>query len=107
MIVFLFCLLIAAFFIELIQKNIFRKKDPKIDELWKELHEAEWFQNLIESAEIKRWIETDKENGLLKDPYYVRKILDKELHREGFIEYVQEKTKGIEKNTNATSVEIS
>jgi hypothetical protein len=94
-------LLTGAFFIGLIEKYIFRKKDPNIEELWLELDKEEWFQNLLRNPEVRSWITADKENGLLKDPYYVRKILEKELHREGFVKYLQEKT-GDSKGSSAS-----
>jgi hypothetical protein len=87
------CLLSGAFFIHLIQKYIFRKKEPSIQDLWVELEKQKWFHNLIVNQRMKEWISADKENGLLKDPYFVRKIIENEMHRESFIRYITEKTK--------------
>ncbi|WP_227938967.1 hypothetical protein [Alkalihalobacillus deserti] len=93
MLFLLLCLLTGAFFIELIRKYIFMEKKPNHEELWLELIRQEWFQELLENQEMKDWINSDKENGLLHDPNYIRKILDKEMHREIFIRYLTDKTK--------------
>jgi hypothetical protein len=89
----LLSLLAGAFVIELFRKYVLRIKDPSVDELWVELEEQDWFENLESDPDIKEWIENDKEKGLLRDPYYVRKIIDNEGHRQGFIKYVIEKAK--------------
>lgn len=89
----LLCLLAGGFFIELIQKLFSRKEDLDWDELWLELSEEDWFKKLLENAGVKEWIESDKKHGLLQDPYYIRKIIDTELHREIFITYVSDKTR--------------
>lgn len=94
MLLFLFlCLLTVGFFIEIIQKHVFKIKEPDIRDLWTELEHEGWYQELCAAPEIKRWIELDKQNGLLKDPYYVRKIIDQAGHREGYIRYITDKTK--------------
>ncbi|SFB11826.1 MULTISPECIES: hypothetical protein [unclassified Bacillus (in: firmicutes)] len=87
------CLLTGAFFVELFRKYILGIKDPDIHDLWKELDETEWFKELMSNPELRKWILSDKEKGLLKDPYYVRKIIDKEGHRDGFINYIQDKSR--------------
>ncbi|QOR68733.1 hypothetical protein IM538_11765 [Cytobacillus suaedae] len=88
---FLFlCILTVGLVISLFQKYILRIKDPNIEDLWIELHQQEWFKELLEHQEIKMMIEASKETGLLRDPYYVRKIIDQEGHRDGFIEFIYE-----------------
>jgi hypothetical protein len=89
----LLCLLTAGFFIEIFQKHILKMRDPDIHQLWAELENEEWFQKLNDIPDFKKWIELDKQNGLLKDPYYVRKIIDQGGHREGYIRYIIDKTK--------------
>lgn len=88
---FLFlCMLTVGLVISFVQKYILRIKDPNIEDLWKELHQHQWFKDLLTQQEVKMIIETSKQSGLLRDPYYVRKIIDQEGHRDGFIEYVYE-----------------
>ncbi|KHF40915.1 hypothetical protein [Halalkalibacter okhensis] len=87
----LLCLLMGGLFIQLIQKLFLRSNKPNIEQLWEELENEEWYMKLIENPNVQDWIASDKENGLLKDPYFVRKIIDKEVHRECFIKYVMEK----------------
>ncbi|MDZ5471260.1 hypothetical protein SM124_05825 [Bacillus sp. 31A1R] len=91
MLILLLTLLFGALIIEGIRKYVLRIKDPDIEDLWNELNEREWYRELLENPQIKKWIEIDKESGLLSDPYYVRKILDKEDHRQGFIKYIRGK----------------
>ncbi|MFD2511970.1 hypothetical protein ACFSUR_27710 [Halalkalibacter alkalisediminis] len=74
-------------------KNTFSEKGLNWDEHWNELMKQEWFQKLLENREVKEWVESDKEHGLLHDPYYIRKIIDQEMHRETFITYVHGKTR--------------
>ncbi|MBD7965457.1 hypothetical protein [Fictibacillus norfolkensis] len=87
----LLCLLTAGFFIEIFQKHILKIKEPDIRSLWEELDKQDWYNILISDSELAEWIELDKKNGLLKDPYYVRKVLDKPGHREGYIQYIKSK----------------
>ncbi|MFE8699337.1 hypothetical protein ACFYKX_01740 [Cytobacillus sp. FJAT-54145] len=92
--VFLFlCLLTAGLLINFVQKYILRIKEPNIDELWRELESEEWFIEFIKNPKIKDYVEQSKDSGLLSDPYYVRKILDHEGHREGFLNHVVAKLK--------------
>ncbi|MCL7748132.1 hypothetical protein [Halalkalibacter alkaliphilus] len=91
LVLILLCLLMGGLFIQLIQKAFFRKSKSNIEQLWKELEKEDWFRKLIEDPKVKDWIDSDKERGLLNDPYYVRKIIDKEVHRDCFITYVLEK----------------
>jgi hypothetical protein len=94
MLLFLFlCLITAGFVIELVQKHVLKMKEPDIRELWTELEEQEWYRTLLSDPELHRWVELDKQNGLLKDPYYVRKIIDQSGHRDGYICYIRDKTK--------------
>ncbi len=86
-------MLTVGLVVSFVQKYILRIKDPNIEELWKELHEQDWFKDLLQHQEIKLILDASKETGLLRDPYYVRKIIDQEGHRDGFIEYVLNKTK--------------
>jgi hypothetical protein len=80
--------LIAGFF----QKYILRIKDPDIEELWRELENQDWYRELKADPEIEDFLEVSKFDGLLNDPYFVRKIIDNEGHRTGFINYVKKKT---------------
>jgi hypothetical protein len=90
---FIFLLLLTgALIINFFQKYILRIKDPDIEELWEELDEQDWYRELKADPEIEDFLEVSKFDGLLKDPYYVRKIIDSEGHRMGFIHYVKEKT---------------
>lgn len=93
MLFLLLCLIAAGLLIEVIQKRVLKIKDPDIQELWAELEKAKWYGELISDPELKEWVLLDKQNGLLKDPYYVRKILESEGHREGFINYIKNKAK--------------
>lgn len=93
MLVLFLCLITGALLVELFRKYVLGIKDPDIHDLWQELDETEWFKDLISKPELRKWILSDKENGLLKDPYYVRKIIDKEGHRDGFIKYIYDKNK--------------
>ncbi|MBE4908548.1 hypothetical protein IMZ08_10815 [Bacillus luteolus] len=86
---FLFlCMLTVGLVTSFVQKYILRIKEPNIEELWKELHEQDWFKDLLEKQEVKMILDASKETGLLRDPYYVRKIIDQEGYRDGFIEYI-------------------
>lgn len=91
--IILLCLLTGAFFVNLVRKYILGIKDPDVKDYWQELDKEEWYKTLLKNDKIKDFIMISKVNGLLNDPYYVRNILDKEGHREGFIKYITEKTK--------------
>ena len=94
MLLFLFLsLLTAGFVIEIIQKHVLKIKDPDIQDLWAELENQEWYTDMINDPDLKIWIELEKQNGLLRDAYYVRKIIDHVGHREGFIRYIADKAK--------------
>ncbi|GAE26299.1 hypothetical protein JCM9140_2348 [Halalkalibacter wakoensis JCM 9140] len=93
-IILLFLILFTGgLFITFFQKALFWKKQPRIDQLWSELAEEDWYKELIQDPRQKEWIASDKENGLLRDPYFCRKIIDEEIHREVFINYIVGKTK--------------
>jgi hypothetical protein len=87
----LLCLITAGLIIEVIQKRVLKIKDPDIKDLWTELESEKWYEELISDPKLKEWVLLDKQNGLLKDPYYVRKIIESEGHREGFINYIKNK----------------
>ncbi|MCM3717556.1 hypothetical protein [Fictibacillus phosphorivorans] len=92
MMLFIFlCLITAGLLIETVQKRILKIKDPDIKELWEELEKRTWYEELIQDPHLKEWVVLDKQNGLLKDPYYVRKVLESEGHRLGFINYIKNK----------------
>ncbi|ARK31572.1 hypothetical protein [Halalkalibacter krulwichiae] len=93
LVLFLLVLLAGGFFFEMIRKVVYPRKEVAIQQLWEELEKEEWFQALMANPHARDWILSDKENGLLKDPYYVRKIIDKEVHRDIFIHYIKDKTK--------------
>ncbi|WP_409254110.1 hypothetical protein V1502_09500 [Bacillus sp. SCS-153A] len=92
MIVLLLLLLTGALIAGFIQKYILRIKEPEIEGLWQELEEQDWYKELKAQPDIHEFLQTSKREGLLNDPYYVRKIMDNEGHRIGFINYVKEKT---------------
>ncbi|WP_456271108.1 hypothetical protein [Bacillus sp. AK031] len=88
--IFLFLLLMTGALIAgLVQKYILRIKEPDIEELWIELHKQEWYKEMEATPEYKEFLDLSKREGLLQDPYYVRKIIDKEGHREGFINHIR------------------
>lgn len=84
-------LIFGGLIVELFQKYILGIKKPEIEDLWCELSEKEWFKVLENNPDMREWIKEDKKNGLLSDPDYVRKIMDKEVHRKGFIKYITQK----------------
>jgi hypothetical protein len=87
---FIFLFLIAGgLIIEGVRKYILKIKDPTIEEIWLELNEEEWYQELMRNEKIKPYMLKSKEKGLLRDPHYVRNIIDKEGHRDGFINYIK------------------
>lgn len=87
----LLIVIMGGLIVQFFQKYILKIKDPNIKDLWLELNEQEWYNTLLKSEKIKEFIQLSKENGLLSDPHYVRKIIDREGHREGFIKYINEK----------------
>ncbi|MGF2616014.1 hypothetical protein FZC84_11315 [Rossellomorea vietnamensis] len=90
--IFLFLLLLTgALIVGFIQKYILRIKEPEVEELWIELEEQDWYRELQSDPQIEEFLNYSKRDGLLEDPYYVRKIIDKEGHRDGFIKHVKEK----------------
>lgn len=92
--VFIFlCLITGGFFVGLVQKYILRIEEPNIHDYWRELEEQEWYIALLKNKDIKEFIELQKENGLLSEPHYVRNIIDKEGHRDGFVNYITDKSK--------------
>lgn len=92
--VLLFVILLGlAFFIDFFRKLLFGSKESNMTELWKELDEQEWFQTISNDPKAREWIKSDKKTGLLSDPYFVRKIIANEVHRETFVRYIIEKTK--------------
>jgi hypothetical protein len=87
---FIFLFLIAGgLIIEGVRKYILKIKDPTIEEIWLERNEEEWYQELMRKEKIKPYMLKSKEKGLLRDPHYVRNIIDKEGHRDGFINYIK------------------
>ncbi|MDT8859548.1 hypothetical protein N0O92_04825 [Alkalihalobacillus sp. MEB130] len=88
----LLVLLAGGLLIGGIQRIFIRKENPDIEQLWAELDQQEWFKQLIEQPERNAWVVSDKESGLLQDPYFCKKILEKEVHRDMFIKYITEKT---------------
>ncbi|WP_223701747.1 hypothetical protein [Sutcliffiella deserti] len=93
MLFLLLCLLTIGLVISFVQKYILRLKEPNIEELRGELKQLTWFKEWMKDPETRGFLETSMKTGLLSDPYYVRKIIDQEEHREGFIIYMLEKTK--------------
>jgi hypothetical protein len=93
MLFLLLCLIAAGLLIEAVQKHVLKIKDPDINELWEELDQKKWFNQLMSDPLLKEWVILEKQKGLLKDPYYVRKIIENEGHRDGFVNYMKNKTK--------------
>jgi hypothetical protein len=89
------CLIAGGLIIEGVRKYILKIKDPSIEEIWLELDDEEWYKALLRNEKMKPYLLKSKENGLLRDPHYVRNIIDKEGHREGFVNYM---SKMVEKN---------
>ncbi|MFD2444888.1 hypothetical protein ACFSO7_13035 [Bacillus sp. CGMCC 1.16607] len=87
------CMLTGALIIGWVKKYVLRIKEPTAEELWVELDEQDWYKTLLKKGEIEEFILLSKRDGLLSDPHYVRNIIDKEGHREGFINYINEKIK--------------
>jgi hypothetical protein len=87
------CLLTGGLIIEGVRKYILKIKDPTIEDIWLELDEEEWFKELMQNEKMRSYLLQSKENGLLKDPHFVRNIIDKEGHREGFINYMTKMVK--------------
>jgi hypothetical protein len=83
------CLLTGGLIIEGVRKYILKIKDPTIEDVWPELNDADWFKELMKNEKVKPFLLQSKENGLLNDPHFVRNIIDKEGHREGFINYIK------------------
>ncbi|WP_202080564.1 hypothetical protein [Caldalkalibacillus salinus] len=80
-----------AFIIELIRKYILRVEEDDIHELWQALEKEAWFQVLLTDEHVKPHIVNMKDNGILTNPEYVKKLLEHEGTREGFIAYIQSK----------------
>jgi hypothetical protein len=93
MLFLLLCLIAAGLVIEVVQKHVLKIKDPDINELWEELDKEKWFNKLMRDPILKEWVLLEKQKGLLKDPYYVRKIIKNEGHRDGFVNYMKNKAK--------------
>lgn len=93
MLFLLLCLITAGLLIEVVQKRVLQIKEPDIQELWTKLENENWYKQLISDPDLKEWILLDKQNGLLKDPYYVRKIIENAGHREGYINYIKKKAR--------------
>jgi hypothetical protein len=93
MLFLLLCLIAAGLVIEVVQKHVLKIKDPDINELWEELDKEKWFNKLMRDPILKEWVLLEKQKGLLKDPYYVRKIIENEGHRDGFVNYMKSKAK--------------
>jgi len=88
--------LIGAGLLQLVKRYIFRIKEPSLDEVWEELGVQPWYQVWIKNDQMKAYIIKSKQNGLLADPYYVKRIIRHTGTREGFFEFM-EKELGIQK----------
>ncbi|RXT08048.1 hypothetical protein [Ammoniphilus sp. CFH 90114] len=76
-----------------IKKYLLRIKDPTLSEVWTLLDKQDWYQQLIQEDRFRKYIETQKQEGLLSDWYYVKKIIEQKGARDGFIEYVEKNAK--------------
>jgi hypothetical protein len=88
MIGLLVALFLGALVVEIIRKSILRMKDPSLEEVWVELDQQNWYQELIQDDIYRKYLEQSKQEGLLSDWYYVRKVVKHKGARDGFIEYV-------------------
>lgn len=83
----------GALIVQGYRKYILAIKEPTKEELWIQLEETKWYQELIKDDDRKDFIYDSKENGLLNDPYYIEKLIHHEGTREGFIKYIEKQLK--------------
>jgi hypothetical protein len=92
--IMLFFLLILAMFVaglvHLFRQYILRIKEPTVEELWEQLDQQPWFQELLEHSPYALKISNLKDQGILKDVHYVRKLLHHQGTIDGFIHYIKE-----------------
>ena len=67
----------------------FQIQGPSLDEVWVELEEQPWYQEWVKNDRTKAYLEQSKQNGLLSDPYYVKRVIHHEGTRDGFIEFME------------------
>ena len=82
-------LLVGAGLLQFVKKYIFQIQGPSIDEVWVELEEQPWYQEWVRNDRTKAYLEQSKQNGLLSDPYYVKRVIHHEGTRDGFIEFME------------------
>lgn len=83
----------GAALVHLFRKYILRIEEPKIEELWTQLENQDWFQQFLRDPFSSSYIYHLREHGLLKDAHYVQKLLSHEGTRNGFIHYIKARTK--------------
>jgi hypothetical protein len=92
MLLFLFLVVLTiAGIIEIIRKYVLHMKDPDPSELLEKLEQKKWYQELIAVEEYRERIESQKNSGLLKDPHFLKKLLEHEGTVLGFISFVKNK----------------
>ncbi len=80
---------LGAGVLHVVRKYVLRVKDPTLEEVWGELDQQDWYQELVQDERLARAIVFQKDQGLLADWYYVKKIIKDKGARDGFIEYVK------------------
>jgi hypothetical protein len=85
----LIIMMIVAGLVHLFRRYILRIKEPNLDELWKELDQQGWFQELLQHPAKATLIHNLKEQGLLRDAHYVQKLLHHQGTIDGFIRYIK------------------
>lgn len=87
---------VAAGVMHVVRKYILRVKDPSLEEVWEELNQQNWYQDLIQDEQVSHFMDVQKQQGLLSDWYYVRKIIKQKGPRDGFIEFVKKELKTVD-----------
>lgn len=93
LIILLFIMMIGAALVHLFRRYILGIHEPTVEELWPQLENQTWFQQLIRDPHAFTYIYNSREHGFLKDAHYVQKLLLHEGTRNGFIQYVHARKK--------------
>jgi hypothetical protein len=86
----LIMMMIVAGVVHLFRRHILRIKEPSIEELWEQLDQQPWFQELLEHSPYALKINKLKDQGLLTNVHYVEKLLQHQGTIDGFIHYIKE-----------------
>jgi hypothetical protein len=76
---------------QLFSTYILKVKEPSISELWKELDQQSWFIELMDDPTLAMLIESYKDQGILRDPHYVQRLLSHQGTIDGFITHLKNK----------------